>query len=55
MLLNEFQVANAQPSKAVMSDTTWWTNPTSPWYKINLDGTVFEQEASGVAIVIKDH
>ena len=55
MLLNEFQVANAQPSKALMSDTTWWTNPTSPWYKINVDGTVFEQEASGVAIVIKDH
>ena len=55
MLLVEFQVANAQPSKAVMSDTAWWTNPTSPWYKVNVDGAVFEQEASGVAIVIRDH
>ena len=48
MLLDEFQVANAQPSKA-------WTNPTSPWYKINVDGVVFEQEASGLGVVIRDH
>ena len=56
MLLDEFQVANAQPSKALVSDTACWTNPTSPWYKINVDGMDFEQqEASGVGVVVRDH
>lgn len=44
MLLDKFQVANAQPSKARVSDTAWRTNPTSPWYKINVDGAVLNNK-----------
>ena len=44
LLLDEFQLANFQPSKLVMHDRGQWTNPSLPWYKVNVDGIVFESQ-----------
>lgn len=56
LLLDEFQIANFQPLKPVMHDSGQWTNPSLPWYKVNVDGAVFEsQQASGVGVLIGDH
>ncbi|KAK9984734.1 hypothetical protein SO802_034259 [Lithocarpus litseifolius] len=56
LLLDEFQLANFQPSKSVMHDRGQWTNPSPQWYKVNVDGAVFEsQQASGVGVIIRDH
>ena len=55
-MLEEFQLANFQPSQTVMHDREQWTNPSPPWYKVNVDGAVFEaQQASGVGVIIRDH
>ena len=54
-MLEEFQLANFQPSKTVMHDREQWTNPSPPWYKVNIDGAVFAaQQASGVGVIIRD-
>ena len=38
-----------------MHDMEQWTNPSSPWYKVNIDGAIFaDQQASGVGVIIKD-
>ena len=37
LLLEEFQLANFQPSRTVMHDREQWTNPSLPWYKVNVD------------------
>ncbi|XP_065623781.1 uncharacterized protein LOC136065048 [Quercus suber] len=56
LLLDEFQLANFQLSKPVMHDRGQWTNPSPPWYKVNVDGAVSEsQQASGVGVIIRDH
>ena len=41
MLLEEFQTTNHQSSKHIVKDSKQWTNPTRPWYKINVDGMTF--------------
>ena len=39
-----------------MHDREQWTNPSPPWYKVNVDRAVFEaQQASGVGVIIRDH
>ena len=56
LLLEEFQLANFQPSQTEMHVREQWTNPSPPWYKVNVDGAVFEtQQASGVGVIIRDH
>ena len=56
MLLEEFQKANYQPSKHIVKDSEQWTNPTPPWYKINVDCATFQsQQASSVGAIIRDH
>ena len=56
LLLEEFQLANFQPSQTMMHDREQWTNPSLPWYKVNVDGAVFEaQHASSVGVIIRDH
>ena len=55
LLLEEFQLANFQPSRTVMHDKEQWTNPSSPWYKLNVDGEIFaNQHASSVGVIIRD-
>lgn len=55
-LLDEFQVANFQLSQPVVKHSGHWICPKPPWYKINTNATVFEQQqATGVGAVIQDH
>ena len=55
LLLEEFQLANFQPSKTVIHDREQWTNPSPPWYKVNINGAVFvAQQASSVGVIIRD-
>jgi len=47
-MIEEFQVANFQPSGSSMKEVELWINPKPPWYKINIDGAVFlQQHANG--------
>ncbi|KAL0002887.1 hypothetical protein SO802_016668 [Lithocarpus litseifolius] len=55
-LLDEFQVANFQLSQPVVKDSGQWICPKPPWYKINTNAAVFEQQqATEVGAMIRDH
>ena len=56
LLIEEFQVVNFQPLKPAKKEESKWTNPKPPWYKINSDGAVFQQqEVSSVGAMVRDH
>ena len=56
LLIEEFQVVNFQPLKPAKKEENKWTNPKPPWYKINSDGAIFQQqEVSSVGAVVRDH
>ena len=42
-LIDEFQVANFRPSLPIVKEMEIWVNPKPPWYKVNIDGAVFQQ------------
>ena len=42
-LIDEFQVANFRPSLPIVKEVEIWVNPKPPWYKVNIDGAVFQQ------------
>ena len=55
-LLDEFQVANFQLSLLMVKDSGQWVCPKPPWYKINTNAAVFEQQQdTEVGAVIQDH
>ena len=43
LVIEELQVANFRPLGSFVKKVELWINPKPPWYKINIDGTVFLQ------------
>ena len=54
--LEEFQVANHKVKPKQPELAVGWSLPHPPWYKINVDGAIFESlQAVGIGVVIRDH
>ena len=54
--LKEFQVANHKVKPKQLEPAVGWSLPHPPWYKINVDGAIFESlQVVGIGVVIRDH
>ena len=54
--LEEFQLANHKVQAKKPEIEVGWSLPHPPWFKINIDGAVFEKQRSmGIEVVIRDH
>ena len=54
--LEEFQLANHKVQAKKPEIEVGWSLPHPPWFKINIDGVVFEKQRSmGIEVVIRDH
>uniref|UniRef100_A0A7N2MA99 RNase H type-1 domain-containing protein n=1 Tax=Quercus lobata TaxID=97700 RepID=A0A7N2MA99_QUELO len=54
--LEEFQTANHRPQHFQHQQTTSWSLPHPQWYKINVDGAIFESlNEVGIGVIIRDH
>nr|XP_023887713.1 uncharacterized protein LOC111999833 [Quercus suber] len=55
-LLEEYRLANHQIMIPNVATHTTWTPPHNPWYKVNVDGAVFQHlDAVGIGVVAWDH
>ena len=54
--LEEFQTANHRPQHFQYQQTTSWSLPHPRWYRINVDGAIFESlNEVGIGVIIRDH
>ena len=54
--LEEFQLANHRIQEKKLEVEVGWALPQPPWFKINVNGAVFERlRAMGIGVVIRDH
>lgn len=55
-MLDEFQTANLKLFKARDMEEVRWEALTIPWYKVNSDATIFENNNSiRFGVIIRDH
>jgi len=55
-LMEEFQLAKFKVTLPVCHDNIQWSPPRAPWYKIKVDGAVFQaSQSAGMGVVIQDH
>ena len=54
--LEEFQVANHRLKPKQLDPAAGWFPPHPPWYKINVDGAIFENlREVGIGVIIRGH
>ena len=54
--LEEFQVANLRVKLKQLDPAAGWFPPHPSWYKINVDGAIFENlREVGIGVIIRDH
>jgi len=55
-LLEEYGLANHRIMVPNITAHTTWTPPHNPWYKVNVDGAVFQHfNAIGIGVIARDH
>ena len=55
-ILHDFQLAHLRPTQLKEAMDGCWVPPVFPWYKVNLDATVFSQLGMiGIGMIIRDH
>ncbi|KAK9987987.1 hypothetical protein SO802_028226 [Lithocarpus litseifolius] len=55
-MLDEYRLANHRFTMPNVATHTTWAPPHNPWYKVNVDGAVFQQlDAVGIGVVARNH
>lgn len=55
-LIEEYWLTNHKITVQNVATNTTWSWPQSPWYKVNVDGSIFPStKAIGVGVIARDH